>query len=174
MVSHLDEFVKWPKEALLLWHGCSRDGNHDYPKEISELLRQRKIYRRNWSNDPAVHAFLLADGERPKRKHKSYGWNIHHLYFGVGKHNCLHAVKDGRHFTQAAGVVAAHPIADALCEEDEDFTAMLRAESFKRFGYDPDCIFSSEPHDKFGFVSPFKTKIFYNPPVEKAEDLAIS
>jgi hypothetical protein len=59
VVSHLDEFVKWPKEASLLWNGCSRDGYHTYPSEILNLLRERGIYRRGWSNDPAIHAFLL-------------------------------------------------------------------------------------------------------------------
>jgi hypothetical protein len=159
VVSHLDEFVKWPKEAVLLWNGCSRDGYHTYPNEILNLLRERGIYRRGWSNDPAIHAFLLAGGERPRRKHKGYGWNIHHLYFGVGE--CLHAVKDGKHFTQSAGVVAVHPIADVLCEEDSDFTALLREESFKRFGYDPDGIFSSGSRDEFGFVAPYTTRIIY-------------
>ncbi|MDB6056764.1 MAG: hypothetical protein JWO95_608 [Verrucomicrobiales bacterium] len=106
----------------------------------------------------------MAGGERPKRKHKGYGWNIHHLYFGVsqtGTSKTLHAVKDGKHFTQSAGVVAVHPIADALCEEDSDFTAMLREESFKRFGYDPEGIFSSAPHDDYGFVAPYATRILY-------------
>jgi hypothetical protein len=149
---------------VLLWNGCSRNGYHTYPSEILNLLRERGIYRRGWSNDPAIHAFLLAGGERPKRKHKGYGWNIHHLYFGVdlrGASKTLHAIKDGKHFTQSAGVVAVHPIADALCEEDSDFTAMLREESFKRFGYDPDDIFSPASHDEFGFVAPHTTRIIY-------------
>ncbi len=161
VLSNLDEFVKWPKEPLLLWNGCSRDGYHTYPNQILELLRERGIYRRGWSNDPAIHSFLLAGGDRLKRKHKGYGWNIHHLYFGVGVKKTLHAVKDGKHFTQSAGVVAVHPIADTLCEEDSDFTAVLRDESFKRFGYDPDGIFSSELHDEFGFISPHTTRIIY-------------
>ena len=159
VVKHLDEFVKWPNEAVLLWDGCVRTKYHNYPSSILTLLLQGGIYQRNWANDPAIHAYLLAGGKRPKRKHKGYGWNIHHLYFGLGGR--LHAVKDGKHFTQSAGLVAAHPIADALCEEDPDFTALLRQESFKRFGYDPDAIFSKAQRDEFGFVPPRKTRIIY-------------
>ncbi len=165
VLTHLDEFVKWPKEAVLLWNGCIRKKYHNYPPSILLLLEQRGIYRRNWSNDPAIHAYLLADGERPKRNHKNYGWDIHHLYLGLstpGGKRGSHAVKEGRHFTQSAGLVAVHPIADALYEEDSDFAAMLREESFKRFGYDPDGIFSSTSPNEFGFVAPHTTRIICN------------
>jgi hypothetical protein len=164
VTQHLGEFVKWPKEALLLWQGCVRKKYHSYPLEILELLRQQKVYQRNWSNDPAIHAYLLAEGERPTRNFKTFGWTIHHLYLGqlsLDAQKVIHAVKDGRHFTQSAGLVAVHPIADALYEEDADFRMLLRQESFKRFGYDPDGIFSSMPHDEFGFVAPHKTRILY-------------
>ena len=130
------------------------------------LLEERQIYRRNWSNDPAIHAFLVAGGERPVRRHKDFGWDIHHLYLGLptsGGQKGIHAVKDGRHFTQSAGLVAVHPIADALYEEDLDFAMMLRQESFKRFGYDPDGVFSAALRDEFGFIPPFKTRIIYTP-----------
>jgi len=166
VLAHWDEFVKWPKEALLLWHGCVRTKYHNYPASIMTLLAERGIYRRYWSNDPAIHAFLVAGGERPTRRHKNFGWDIHHLYLGLrrgGGRNGTHAVKDGLHFTQSAGLVAVHPIADALYAEDPEFAELLRKESFNRFGYDPDGIFSSAPRDDFGFVPPHKTRIIYTP-----------
>src|SRR5437660_9299024 len=96
VLSNFDEFVRWPKQALLLWDGCLRDDYHKYPSSILELLKSRGIYKRGWANDPAVHAYLLSGGERSKRKHKDHGWNVHHIYRGgSGK---LHAVKHPRHF----------------------------------------------------------------------------
>jgi len=164
VLARLDDFVKWPKEAVLLWHGCVRTKYHTYPAPILSLLAERNIYRRNWSNDPAIHAYLVAGGERPTRRHKEYGWDIHHLYLGLptkGGRNAIHAVKNELHFTQSAGLVAVHPIADALYEEDPEFAELLRRESFNRFGYDPDCLFSDQHHDEFGFVLPRTTQIIY-------------
>jgi hypothetical protein len=106
------------------------------------------------SNGPAVMAYRLAGGERPKRRDGKQCWNIHHLYDGrfpandVGK--TLHAVKDGKHFTQAAGLVAIHPIAHACAEEYFWFAWQLRREAFLRFGYDPDGVFSVRT-DSMGF-----------------------
>jgi hypothetical protein len=60
-------------------------------------------------------------------------------------------------------LVAVHPIADALYEEDPEFAELLRRESFTRFGYDPDGLFSASPHDEFGFVPPLRTRIIYTP-----------
>jgi hypothetical protein len=166
VLANLDEFVRWPKEAVLLWHSCVRTKSHNYPASIITLLAERGIYRRNWSNDPAIHAFLVAGGERPTRRHKNFGWDIHHLYLGLTTHAArkgIHAVKDGLHFTQSAGLVAVHPIADALYEEEPQFAELLRKETFNRFGYDPDGLFSSQPRDEFGFVPPHKTQIIYTP-----------
>lgn len=166
VLARLDEFVKWPKEAVLLWRGCIRKKYHDYPPAILDLLASLKIYRRNWSNDPAIHAYLVAGGERPTRRYKQYGWDIHHLYVGLPtavRRNGIHAVKSELHFTQSAGLVAVHPIADALYEEDLDFAELLRRESFNRFGYDPDGLYTTAPHDNFGFVAPHMTRIIYPP-----------
>jgi len=54
-------------------------------------------------------------------------------------------------FHAGAGLVALHPIAEAL--EDEYFYVawLLRHEAFLRFGCDPDAVFS-EKADKRGFV----------------------
>jgi len=62
----------------------------------------------------------------------------------------LHAVKDGKHFTQAAGLVAIHPVAEALKDEYFYVAWRLRHEAFLRFGYDPDRVFS-ERIDEYGF-----------------------
>ena len=62
----------------------------------------------------------------------------------------LHAAKAGDHFTQSAGLVAVHPIADALCDEFPFFAWRLRVESFNRHGYDPDRVFG-ERCDPLGF-----------------------
>ena len=59
-------------------------------------------------------------------------------------------MKDGNHFTQSAGLVAVHPIAEALADEYSYFAWLLRCESFKRFDYDPDLVFCKKI-DEFGF-----------------------
>ncbi len=48
----------------------------------------------------------------------------------------LQAVKNPRHSTQSAGLVATRPLADALAHEFEIFAWKLSAESFRSFGYD--------------------------------------
>lgn len=81
-------------------------------------------------------------------------WSIHHIYNGkfpfLADRRTLHAVKDGNHFTQSAGLVAVHLIAEALAEEYFYFTWLLRHESFKKFSYDPDLVFSKKI-DENGF-----------------------
>ena len=52
--------------------------------------------------------------------------------------------------TQAAGLVAVHPAAEALKDEYFHFAWRLRREASLRFGYDPDEVFS-ERVDEFGF-----------------------
>jgi len=59
-------------------------------------------------------------------------------------------VKDWKHFTQSAGLVAIHPIAEALKDEYFYFAWMLRHEAFLRFDYDPDTVFS-EKTDEYCF-----------------------
>ena len=63
--------------------------------------------------------------------------------FGVSA-TCVHAVKDGKHFTQAARLVAIHPIAEALKDEYFYSAWVLRYEAFLRFNYDPDGVFSEK------------------------------
>jgi hypothetical protein len=91
---------------------------------------------------------------------------VHHLYSGkfsyLGKDHSLQAVKDGNHFTQSAGLIAVHPIADQMCDEFPMFTWYLRAMSFKKFGYDPDGVFGQKKPNRFGFGNGVKPKVWYS------------
>jgi len=72
----------------------------------------------------------------------------------------LHAVKNGRHFTQSAGLFATRPVAEAPRDEyfvaeaprDEyfHFARLLRHEAFLRFDCDPGAVFSGETYE-YGF-----------------------
>lgn len=163
VVRSLNEFVKWPKTATLLWNGATRAIKyHRYPDSIKLLAMQMSIaadskFRLdNRTNGPAIAAYLLAGGERPARFGSANRWTIHHIYSGKfpfpGKAVTLHAASEGMHCTQSAGLIAAHPIADQMCDEFPAFSWLLRAEAFLRFNYDPDGVFSAETHDEFGFV----------------------
>ena len=77
------------------------------------------------------YAYLFAGGERPNRRESNHEWTIHHIYDGKfalesGKPS-VRAVNHGDHFSHSAGVVAIHPIADALA--DEYFLLRLDAEA---------------------------------------------
>jgi len=90
------------------------------------------------------------------------GWHIDHIYDGKfpwpTRNRSLHAVKNGNHFTQAAGLVAIHPVAEVLKDEYSHFAWLLRREARRRFGYDPDGIFS-EKIDEYGFGKQGNMKI---------------
>lgn len=156
----VDEFVTWPKGATLLWEGCDRNRlegvkvkYHKYPNEI-KLQATFPLDRR--PNGPAVASFLFAGGIRHPRYGSNNSWSVHHIYSGkfpyINRSNTLHAAYDGKHFTQSAGLVAIHPLADQLADEYPFFSWYLRAISFKRFKYDPDGVFSSGTHDEYGFL----------------------
>jgi hypothetical protein len=162
VAGHLNDFVHWPARALLLWEGCDRvppEGKkqryHRYPEAVRTLAKKCEINLDTRPNGPAIAAFQLAGGTRPERFGSSNAWSIHHVYSGkfpyIGRSNTIHAIKDCKHFTQSAGLIATHPVADALCDEFPFFAWLLRFESFSRFGYDPDGVFSSG-QDKFGFT----------------------
>ncbi len=169
VAANVEEFVRWPKEAVLLWAGCNRVPDagkkqkyHEYPKHIREMAEAQRIRLDGRPNGPAIASFLLAGGKRPERFGSENDWSIHHLYSGKfpypGREQTTHAVKDGHHFTQSAGLIAAHPVADALVEEFPFFAWLLRAKSFVRFGYDPDGVFSRH-RDKYGFCGKQKCRI---------------
>lgn len=160
--TNLDDFVQFPQRAVLLWEGCDRiapEGKrqryHSYPDSIKKLAKPNGVQLDSRPNGPAIAAYRLADGKRPARTGSANAWSIHHLYSGKfpypNTNGTLHAQKHQRHFTQSAGLVAAHPIADAICNEYPCFTWFLRAEAFRRFGYDPDGVFGIG-HREYGLV----------------------
>ena len=164
---NLNEFIEFPEESILLWHGCDREGSkyHRYPDSIKVRAKKNDLNLDGRSNGPAIFSFQLAGGTRPDRWGSSNSWSTHHLYSGkypyVAQEDTLHAVKSGKHFTQSAGLVAVHPIADAMCDEFPSFAWYLRAKAFLRFGYDPDSVFSSRV-DEFGFKAGQECSIIYS------------
>jgi hypothetical protein len=143
-----DKFVKWPVNDELLLAGVDRTIKyHTYPDELIITLKGKKIALDTRSNGPAIAAYLNTGGMRPQRKKSNRQWSIHHIYDGQfpwpGRDQTLHAVKNGSHFSRSGGLVAIHPIADALADEFSYFAWLLRMEAFKRFKYDPDNIFTT-------------------------------
>ena len=162
VATHLPDFVEWPKRAVLLWEGCDRckpedkkQKYHTYPQAIRTLAKQKNINLDSRPNGPAIAAFMFAGGVRLRRFGSTNATTMHHVYSGkfpyINRANTTHAAKLGKHFSQSAGVIATHPVADALCDEYPFFTWLLRYESFRRFGYDPDGAFSSQ-QDALGFA----------------------
>jgi hypothetical protein len=151
---HLDKFCCWPKLPILLWEGCNRKPNegekqkyHCYPQVIKELAEEKQIYLDRRANGPAIASFEFAGGERHKRYGSKNKWSIHHIYSGKfpyqGRETTLHAKETGTHFTQSAGLIALHPILDSICDEIPAFSWVMRFRSWKKFGYDPDKVFSN-------------------------------
>src|SRR5262249_30271402 len=162
VAGELDAFIHWSREALLLWPTCTRvpspgkrQAYFSYPPHIRDIARASNVVLDTRANGPAIAAFVLAGGNRPGRFGSSNAWSIHHLYSGkfpyVGRQTTTHATKESRHFTQSAGLVAVHPVADALVDEFPFFAWLLRAHAYLRFGYDPDGVFSKF-RDIYGFV----------------------
>jgi hypothetical protein len=147
VASHLPDFVQWPLRAVLLWDGCDRrpptgkkQKYHRYPESISKLAKAQNITLDSRPNGPASAAFAFAGGTRPERFGSTNAWTTHHVYFGkfpyIGRIETTHAVKLRNHLTQSAGVIATHPVADALSDEYPFFAWLLRYEAFRRFGYE--------------------------------------
>lgn len=158
LIPKIMSMVRFPEVSLLLWPGCDRvrpEGTrqrvHTYPDELKVKLKAKGVPFDTRSNGPAIASFLYAGGERPARVGNKNAWSIHHLYSGkfpfCGRKDTLHAVKHGAHFTQSAGLVAAHPVLDAMCDEYPCITWYLRARAFERFGYDPDHAFTPRPDE---------------------------
>ena len=153
IIPNILRMVRFSEESILLWPGCDRipppgerQRVHRYPDDLKRQLKAKSVTMDTRCNGPAIAAFLYAGGERPTRSGSTNGWSIHHLYSGkfpyIGRRHTMHAVKDGNHFTQSAGLVAVHPILDAICDEFASITWYLRARTFERFNYDPDQVFS--------------------------------
>jgi hypothetical protein len=171
VAGHLAAFVEWSQRAVLLWDGCDRckpDGKpqkyHTYPQSIRALANAKKITLDTRPNGPATAAFMFAGGTRPERFGSTNAWTTHHVYSGkfpyIGRTEATHAVKLAKHFTQSAGVIATHPVADALCDEYPFFAWLLRYESFKRFDYDPDGVFSPR-QDALGFADGHHSEVTF-------------
>lgn len=165
----LNYLCNFPDKALLLWASCDRKPSskgkqryHLYPDIIKEQAKRKNIKLDGRGNGPAIAAFEFAGGQRPERYGSNNKRTVHHLYSGkfpyMSKNITLHATKNNLHFTQAAGLVALHPITDALADESPAFTWFLRYKAYKKFGYDPDRVFS-EKIDKWGFDISRKTKL---------------
>lgn len=153
IIPNILTMVRFPERAHLLWPGCDRVREkgtlqrvHRFPDHLRTELKSCRIEMDRRSNGPAIAAFLFAGGERPSRVGSRNSWSIHHLYSGkfpfLNRTATLHAVKHGDHFTNSAGLVAAHPILDAMCDEYPCIAWYLRARAFERFGYDPDQVFT--------------------------------
>jgi len=172
LVENLAGFVRFPKRAVLLWQGCDRivpEGKrqkyHKYPAFITDAAKRIKIPLDTRPNGPAIASFLFAGGERPVCFGSANAWSIYRLYSGkfpyIGRTDSLHGQMDGRHFTQSAGVVAVHPLADALSDEFPAFSWFLRARAFQMFGYDPDHVFTDGEIDDFGFAQGRSTQVIF-------------
>jgi hypothetical protein len=173
VAAQLDAFVKWPTRALLLWPGCNRipeQGKrikyHSYPDTIKAHASNAKVRLDTRPNGPAIAAFLIAGGTRPARLGSSNAWSIHHLYSGKfpyhRKGETIHAAKEATHFTQSAGLVAAHPVADALVDEFPCFAWLLRGHAYLRHKYDPDSVFGATTNE-FGFAEGFFCELLGSP-----------
>jgi hypothetical protein len=161
VAANLDTFVRWANDAVLLWYGCDRVPERgqrqkyfEYPDKIKRLAKANNVRLDGRPNGPAIASYLLAGGGRPERFGSLNAWSIHHLYSGkfpyIDREESMHATKHGLHFTQSAGLVAVHPVADAMVDEFPFFAWLLRAHSYIRFKYDPDRVFSTRV-TKFGF-----------------------
>ena len=151
--SDKDSFIRWPGRSPVFWSGLVRHPNgrrkdcYQYSAKHKALLERANIEEDRRNNGPAILAFRLAGGNRPARTdYPRHHWSIHHIYDGrfpaKKSRSVLHATRDGNHFTQSAGLVALHPLADGLVGDCGYFARLLRYEAFKRFGYDPDGVFS--------------------------------
>lgn len=138
-------YIRWPRRCLLFMPGTIRQKKHIYEAEHKLQLKSAKIGVNALSNGPAMMAYLLAGGERPWRSNNKHQWSIHHIYDGnfpaSPETPCSRAVVHGNYFTQAAGLVAVHPVAHALADELAYFAWLLRYEAYVRFGFDPDKVF---------------------------------
>jgi hypothetical protein len=153
LIPNILKMVRFAEFGHLLWPGCdrvpepgARQRIHRYVEPLKSELKAKGIEMDTRSNGPAIAAFLYAGGERPGRVGSRNSWSIHHLYSGkfpyIGRTGTLHAVKHGDHFTNSAGLIAAHPVLDAMSDEYPCIAWYLRARAFERFGYDPDQVFN--------------------------------
>jgi hypothetical protein len=148
-----DDFIRWPERSLLFWTSLARhaDGSrkecYKYSLKHKALLKKAGLQEDARNNGPAILSFRLAGGERPvRRDFPRHHWSIHHIYDGrfpvSNAAAVLHATRDGNHFTQSAGLVALHPLADGLVGDCAYFAWLLQHEAFVRIDYDPNGVFN--------------------------------
>jgi hypothetical protein len=124
--------------------GTVRVKYHRYTPEQLVQIKAARLHPDMRANGPAIMAYAVAGGRRPWRASGREQWSIHHFYDGQYPKpgaSCTRAVTDGNYFTEAAGLVAIHPIADALADEFAYFAWLLRHEACYRFNFDPDGAF---------------------------------
>jgi hypothetical protein len=135
-----DQFFCWPVIPLLLLPEVTRPGrgHHSYSDELRETFGKFKIPIDSKSNGPAVMSYLLSGGEMRFTSHDKL-WEIHHIYNRDFSFNgeILDAVHCGNHFTDSAGLVAAHPVAHKAAHTFAYIARRLWQEANERYEYNP-------------------------------------
>ncbi len=147
-----DLFFRWPKISEVLWPGPGitrhfdghRSDCYAYPEQLIARLAAKRLKPDGRNNGPAILAYLMAGGKRPKDG--GFGWPIHHIYDGSvmipgTEQPILHAVRHPDYFTHSGGLVAAHPAAHLAAHNSELLGWLLRREAFLLFKFDPDGVF---------------------------------
>jgi hypothetical protein len=179
---HEPLLVRWATHALLCKWGMTAEGRVGLPEDgmgvdrrtipsadriliqddeqYALLVRQEDPNALNpGATNPwpfAVAAFKRCGGVMPVAVPDACQWRLFHLYddmthLVVG--NRVESERAGRQFTQAAALVAAHPVVYHLKGEHACIESTLRAKAFTRFNYDPLNLFAPETdHDNCGFI----------------------
>jgi len=138
------DFFSWPTYSLLLWKKCKPRPRHKYPETLKCMIKAFKVDIDQKSNGPARMSYLMAGGELKRTGHGKI-WEIHHIYDGKfpldanGIRTC--ANKNGIYFTEAACLVACHPIAHQAAHSFAYIAWKLRYKAYKKYGFDPDEVF---------------------------------
>jgi hypothetical protein len=155
-------WIRWPKDASLLWDGCVRmSAPYVYPGLLQRRIPHGVIMDRRMNNGPGRTAFHAGGGSCPE------GWMCHHIYDRwyspwprEGKPLVGGAVAVGRHFTQSAGIAAVHPTVNIDAHGDTTVSRFLKLLAFLKFGYDPEQRFGDKTDD-YGFESGHRCKVLY-------------
>lgn len=128
-----------------------------YPDDVAARIKREIGKADTRSNGPAVMAYRLAGGKFESWMTKANGhhWSVHHIYDGThpvpgwdaenrrrgSPGTMISAVERREFFTQPAGLVAIHPVADKFAEEVGWFAWQLRYEAWRLYEFDPAWIF---------------------------------
>lgn len=163
LVLSIGGLFEFSERAVLFWSGCTRTTeSYDFPAGLRAKWKQCRAGRLDarMHNGPPNSAFALARGRKPS------GWELDHIY----DEEPLWSVRDGLHFTQSAGLAARPQHAHRRRHTDPMLTWLVRGVAFVRFGYDPLRVFSTAPHDCFGFIAGRRCEVFW-PELQDAEIL---